>query len=98
MQVLRAATQLAAEWLDQEVRLGTLAEGKVADLLILYSRRQMIHSPKLLLQIPRLLKGDFADKHRCQCANIMPGGLVIHRPPSPTGGDDQLTTDRPGLL
>jgi imidazolonepropionase-like amidohydrolase len=35
MQALRAATQMAAELLGQEARLGTLAEGKVADLVIL---------------------------------------------------------------
>ena len=35
MQALRAATQMAAEWLGQEARLGTLAVGKVADLVIL---------------------------------------------------------------
>jgi imidazolonepropionase-like amidohydrolase len=35
MQALRAATQVAAELLGQEARLGTLAEGKVADFVIL---------------------------------------------------------------
>jgi hypothetical protein len=35
MQALPAATQMAAEWLGQEARLGTLAVGKVADLVIL---------------------------------------------------------------
>jgi imidazolonepropionase-like amidohydrolase len=35
MQALRAATQVAAELLGQEARLGTLAEGKVADLVTL---------------------------------------------------------------
>jgi imidazolonepropionase-like amidohydrolase len=35
MQALRAATQVAAELLGQEAHLGTLAEGKVADLVIL---------------------------------------------------------------
>jgi imidazolonepropionase-like amidohydrolase len=35
MQALRAATQVAAKLLGQEARLGTLAEGKVADFVIL---------------------------------------------------------------